>query len=107
MRISGFVLLSAALVGLGPAVLAAPPVEAFGRLPTIVQADLSPSGEQVVAVTNFKGEPIVAVFDLKTDAWRTVLKGHTNEFRVEWCRFKTGKSGFSAVLARSTPGPVY
>lgn len=89
MRISGFVLLSAALVGLGPAVLAAPPVEAFGRLPTILQADLSPSGDQVVAVVHVNGAPMVGVLDARTGSWRTLQARKADDTRLRWCRFKS------------------
>jgi len=87
--IPGFVPLTAALCVLGPPAFAAPPVEAFGRLPTIVQADLSPSGEQVVAVIHVNGAPVIGVLDTNGGAWRVVGQGEDDASRLQWCRFKT------------------
>jgi len=93
--IPGFVLLTAALCVLGPPAFAAPPVEAFGRMPMLSDADLSPSGDKVVAIASVDQQPMVVVLDTRTGSLKPVLKGESKEtstsqaFRVQWCRFKT------------------
>ena len=82
-----------ALSGAGQA--APPPAEAFGRLPLLSDADLSPSGDRIVTIANVDGESVVAVLDTRGGPWKPVLKGETRDvstlrlFRVSWCRFKT------------------
>lgn len=54
-----------------------PPVEAFGRLPHIADAALSPDGTKVAWAENFNGQSRVHVFDL--DANRVIYRGVVDE----------------------------
>lgn len=56
---------AAALLGLtGSAVAAVPPVEAFGRVPTIRGVDFSSNGVRSLSIATVDGKPMVAVMDV-------------------------------------------
>lgn len=41
-----------------------PPIEAYGRLPEITSAQISPDGKKVAAITNFSGTTRLVVYDI-------------------------------------------
>jgi dipeptidyl aminopeptidase/acylaminoacyl peptidase len=52
------------LVAFSKAVVALPPVEAFGQLPDITSAELSPDGKHFAAIQAIEGKPVVAIYEV-------------------------------------------
>ena len=82
-----FFIAAVAAIGLSTPALAAPPADAFGTLPNIYDAAISPDGSQIAIIVNIRGEYGVRVMALKGEEkeLRAVLLGEG--VKPNWVRW--------------------
>jgi len=77
------------------------PIEAFGKLPEVRQAKLSPDGNQIAFIRIIKGSTYIGVTNLKSSKTKYIIGTDNEKFKIGWFLWANDK-----VLLISADYPV-
>ncbi|MEM1263814.1 MAG: prolyl oligopeptidase family serine peptidase [Pseudomonadota bacterium] len=90
-------LIGVLLVAGAESALAGIPASAFGRLPSVHDAAISPDGRQVAAYVNIKGRHLIRVMSIDTDDTSPRLIGLPDEIKPLWIRWANDEQILAAL----------